>query len=114
MGRIPVVAVLDPLDEKALMNILEEPKNALTKQYKKLLDMDGVELEFDEEALRAIANKAIKLKTGARGLRTRVENAILGVMYEVPGDKSITKIIITKDCIENGASPQVIRTDIAI
>ena len=114
VGRIPVVAVLDPLDEKALMNILEEPKNALTKQYKKLLDMDGVELDFDEEALRAIANKAIKLKTGARGLRTIVENAILGVMYEVPGDKSITKIIITEDCIENGASPQVIRTDIAI
>lgn len=114
VGRIPVVAVLDPLDERALMNILEEPKNALTKQYKKLLDMDGVELEFEEEALRAIANKAIKLKTGARGLRTIVENAILGIMYEVPGDKSITKIVITSDCIENGGSPKVIRTDVAV
>ena len=114
VGRIPVVAVLDPLDEKALMNILEEPKNALTKQYKKLLDMDGVELEFEEEALRAIANKAIKLKTGARGLRTIVENAILGVMYEVPGDKSITKIIITRDSIEGGGAPQVVRTEEAV
>lgn len=114
VGRIPVVAVLDPLDEKALMNILQEPKNALTKQYKKLLDMDGVELEFEEEALRAIAGKAIKLKTGARGLRTIVENAILGVMYEVPGDKSITKIVITRDTIESGASPQVIRVPSAV
>lgn len=114
VGRIPVVAVLDPLDEKALMNILEEPKNALTKQYKKLLDMDGVELEFEEEALRAIANKAIKLKTGARGLRTIVENAILGIMYEVPGDKSISKIIITRDSIEGGGAPQVVRTEEAV
>ncbi|MBO7178542.1 MAG: ATP-dependent Clp protease ATP-binding subunit ClpX [Clostridia bacterium] len=114
VGRIPVVAVLDPLDEKALMNILNEPKNALTKQYKKLLDMDGVELEFAPDALKAIAEKAIRLKTGARGLRTIVENAILGVMYEVPGDKSISKIIITRDSIENGASPSVIRVADAI
>ena len=109
VGRIPVVAVLDPLDEKALINILKEPKNALTKQYQKLLDMDGVELEFAPDALSAIATQAIKLKTGARGLRTIVENAILGVMYEVPGDLTVKKIIITKDCIENGASPEVVR-----
>ncbi len=109
VGRIPVVAVLDPLDEKALINILKEPKNALTKQYQKLLDMDGVELEFAPDALSAIATQAIKLKTGARGLRTIVENAILGVMYEVPGDTTVKKIIITKDCIEKGASPEVVR-----
>ena len=109
VGRIPVVAVLDPLDEKALINILKEPRNALTKQYQKLLDMDGVELEFAPDALSAIATQAIKLKTGARGLRTIVENAILGVMYEVPGDLSVKKIVITKDCIENGASPEVVR-----
>ena len=109
VGRIPVVAVLDPLDEKALINILKEPKNALTKQYQKLLDMDGVELEFAPDALSAIATQAIKLKTGARGLRTIVENAILGVMYEVPGDMTVKKIVITKDCIENGASPEVVR-----
>lgn len=109
VGRIPVVAVLDPLDEKALINILKEPRNALTKQYQKLLDMDGVELEFAPDALSAIATQAIKLKTGARGLRTIVENAILGVMYEVPGDLTVKKIIITKDCIENGASPEVVR-----
>ena len=109
VGRIPVVAVLDPLDEKALINILKEPRNALTKQYQKLLDMDGVELEFAPDALSAIATQAIKLKTGARGLRTIVENAILGVMYEVPGDLTVKKIVITKDCIENGASPEVVR-----
>ncbi len=109
VGRIPVVAVLDPLDEKALINILKEPKNALTKQYQKLLDMDGVELEFSDDALLAIAEQAIKLKTGARGLRTIVENAILGIMYDVPGDLTVKKIIITKECIEKGCAPEVIR-----
>ena len=109
VGRIPVVAVLDPLDEKALINILKEPKNALTKQYQKLLDMDGVELEFSDDALLAIAEQAIKLKTGARGLRTIVENAILGFMYDVPGDLTVKKIIITKECIEKGCAPEVIR-----
>ncbi|MBO5776178.1 MAG: ATP-dependent Clp protease ATP-binding subunit ClpX [Clostridia bacterium] len=114
VGRIPVIATLDPLDEKALTSILREPKNALTKQYKKLLDMDGVELEFSDEAVLAIAQKAIKLKTGARGLRTIVENAVLGLMYDVPSDKSITKITITDKCIEGVAPPIVERRDEAI
>lgn len=114
VGRIPVVAVLDQLDEKALVNILKEPKNSLTKQYKKLLDMDGLELEFEEQALTSIANKAIALKTGARGLRTIVENAILGVMFDAPGDETISKIIITKECIENGASPTIERVQQAV
>lgn len=109
VGRIPVVAVLDPLDEKALVNILKEPKNALTKQYQKLLDMDGVELEFTDSALSAIADKALKLKTGARGLRTIVENAILSVMYDVPGDKTIAKIVIDADCINGGSKPTIVR-----
>ena len=109
VGRIPVVAVLDPLDEKALVNILKEPKNALTKQYQKLLDMDGVELEFTDSARSAIADKALKLKTGARGLRTIVENAILSVMYDVPGDKTIAKIVIDADCINGGSKPTIVR-----
>lgn len=109
VGRIPVVAVLDPLDENALVNILKEPKNALTKQYQKLLDMDGVELEFTDSALSAIADKALKLKTGARGLRTIVENAILSVMYDVPGDKTIAKIVIDADCINGGSKPTIVR-----
>lgn len=114
IGRMPVIAVLDPLDDKALMNILREPKNALTKQYQKLLDMDGVELEFSDEALKAIAEKGIKLKTGARGLRTIVESAMLGIMYEVPGDLTVRKIIITPECIEGKAKPTVIRVDEAV
>ncbi len=108
VGRIPVVAVLDPLDEQALIHILSEPKNALTKQYKKLLSFDDVALEFEEDALKAIAEKALKLKTGARGLRTIVENAILSVMFDIPGDKTVEKVIVTKECIEGG-KPTVVR-----
>lgn len=109
VGRLPVVAALDPLGEEALMKILEEPKNAIVSQYKKLLDMDGVELLFEQDAVRAIAKKALQLKTGARGLRTIVENAVLNLMYEVPSDNSILKIVITKDTIEKREPPTVIR-----
>lgn len=110
VGRVPIVATLEPLDEKALIRILKEPKNALVSQYKKLLDMDGVELEFADDALVAVARKAIALKTGARGLRTIVENSILGLMYDVPSDKDIVKIIVTADCI-NGGAPEVVRRE---
>jgi ATP-dependent protease Clp, ATPase subunit len=91
------------------MKILEVPKNALVSQYKKLLDMDGVELHFEEEAVRAIARKAMQLKTGARGLRTIVEGAVINLMYEVPSDRTIQKIIITRDTIEKREPPTVIR-----
>lgn len=111
VGRIPVVATLEPLDEKALVSILCEPKNAIVSQYKKLLDMDGVELEFEPEAISAIAKKALALKTGARGLRTIVENAVINLMYDVPSDKTISKIVVTTECIEHGASPKVIRKE---
>ena len=109
VGRVPIVATLEPLDRKALMSILCEPKNALVNQYRKLLDMDGIDLEFEEEAIGAIADRALKLKTGARGLRTIVENAILGLMYDAPGDKDIEKILVTADCINKGTPPVVIR-----
>ena len=84
VGRLPVVATLEELDEEALIEILTEPKNALTKQYQKLFDMEGVELEFREDALRAVARKAMQRKTGARGLRTILENVLLDTMYDLP------------------------------
>ncbi|MDD3947802.1 MAG: ATP-dependent Clp protease ATP-binding subunit ClpX, partial [Clostridia bacterium] len=107
VGRLPIVTALNPLDEEALVRILKEPKNALISQYKKLFDMDGVELEFEEEAIRAIARKAYELKTGARGLRTIIENAVLALMYDVPSDGDIIKVTITAETINNKCLPIV-------
>lgn len=109
VGRLPVVVGVDELDETALMKILTEPKNALVKQYGKLFGMDGVELEFEPAALEATARKAIKLKTGARGLRTILEDVMLDVMYEIPGDKTIERVVITADAIEKKAPAEIIR-----
>ena len=100
IGRIPVYAVLDALDEVTLKMILTEPKNAVLKQYKCLLEMDGVELDFEQEAVDLIAQKAIKRKTGARALRSIVEELMLDVMYDIPSDESIKKFIITKEMVE--------------
>ena len=94
VGRLPIVVGLNELDEKALVRIMKEPKNSLVKQYTTLLKLDGVELEFEEDAIRFVAERAIKLKTGARGLRTIIESSMLDVMYKVPSDKNIKKIII--------------------
>ncbi|MFD1362177.1 ATP-dependent protease ATP-binding subunit ClpX [Lentibacillus salinarum] len=104
IGRIPVIGSLTPLDEDALVEILTKPKNALVKQYVKLFEVDDVELEFEEEALRAIANRAIERKTGARGLRSIIESIMLDVMFELPSREDIEKCIITKDTVqkENG------------
>ena len=109
IGRVPVTVCLDPLDENALVNILTEPKDCLVKQYVKLLEMDGVELEFKDDAIRAIAQKAIELKTGARGLRSIVEEGMLDVMYTVPGNNDIKKVIVTKESILNNEKPIVER-----
>jgi len=109
VGRMPIVVPLHALDEKALINILTEPKNAIVKQYAKLLGLDGVELEIDKAALTAIAQRAISLKTGARGLRTILENSMLKLMYEIPSDKTISKVIVTEECITTGKEPQIIR-----
>ncbi len=95
VGRLPIVVGLDNLDEDALVKILTEPKNALVKQYQQLLNLDGVNLEFDDKAIRLIAHKAIELKTGARGLRTIIENAMLEIMFSTPSDKSIDKIVVS-------------------
>ncbi|WIF94118.1 ATP-dependent Clp protease ATP-binding subunit ClpX [Caminicella sporogenes] len=108
VGRVPVIASLHELDEEALVRILVEPKNALVKQYKKLFEMDGVELEFEDEALKAVAKLAIDRKTGARGLRSILESIMLDVMYEVPSRKDIEKCIVTKDTVEKKMTPTLV------
>ena len=100
IGRLPIHVALDKLDEKALIRILNEPKNALTKQYSKLFALDGVELEFEPDALKKIAKKAIDLKTGARGLRSIMEKMLLDTMYEMPSDERILKCIVTPEAAD--------------
>ncbi len=99
IGRLPVIATLDDLDEAALKNILTEPKNALTKQYRKLFEMEGVDLKFTDDALEAIAKKAIQRKTGARGLRAIMEEALMDLMYDIPGMENISEVVINGDVI---------------
>ena len=115
IGRLPVVTMLQELTENDLVHILTEPKNAMIKQYKKLLAMDDVELEFEDDALRALAHMALKRKTGARGLRAIIEHLMLDVMYEVPMRDDISKCVITRDMVEHGLHPleglQLIETE---
>ena len=107
VGRIPVITALNALDEDALVRILREPKNSLLNQYKKLFDLDKVDLEFTEDALVAVAKKTLERKTGARGLRSIMEDILMPLMYQVPSDYTIEKVVITKETVENGAAPQV-------
>ena len=109
VGRMPVITALQPLDTEALVKILSEPKNALLKQYTSLLSMDGVELSFDEEALRAIAEKTLKRNTGARGLRSVMEELLTDLMFDLPSDYTVEKVIITRACVEDGTAPELIR-----
>jgi len=111
IGRLPVVATLEELNEDALVQILVEPKNALTKQYQKLFAMEGVELEVRPAALQAIARKALKRKTGARGLRSILEGALLDTMYELPGMENVAKAVVDEAMIEHGGQPLLIYTD---
>lgn len=111
VGRLPIVVALDALDADALVRILVEPKNALVKQFKKFFELDGVELEFDEEALRAIAQKAMDRKTGARGLRSIVEEILLDVMYELPSQNDIKRCIINRAVVEGAEKPRLIKVD---
>lgn len=111
VGRLPILTPLSSLSRDDLIRILKEPKNALTKQYAAMMAMDNVELVFDEDALGAIADKAIAMEIGARGLRSVVEGAMMDVMYRVPSDESISKVVITRDCIENGSKPQIFRAN---
>ena len=108
IGRVPVTVSLDFLDEKALERILTEPKNALIKQYKKLIELDGVELKFTDEAINTIAKKAVERKTGARGLRAILENAVMDIMYETPSDETIKECIVNEDVINGLADPELV------
>jgi len=108
IGRLPVVCALEELDEEALITILQEPKDALVKQYRKFFELEGVELEFKEEALKAIAGAALKKGTGARALRSIVENAMIDIMYDIPSQKNIEKCIISREVIEKKSTPEMI------
>jgi len=111
VGRVPVVVALDMLDEAALVKILTEPKNAITKQYKKLFEMDGVELEFEEEALEEIAHQSFKRKIGARGLRAIMEKVMMDSMYTIPSDSRVIKCIITKDAVLGKEQPRLLLSE---
>ena len=108
VGRIPITVSLQALDEEALVNILTRPRNAIIKQYQKLVGLDGVKLTVEDDAVREIANTAIRLKTGARGLRTIIESLMTDVMYDIPSVKDVEEVIITKDCVDKGEKPKLV------
>ena len=110
IGRLPIVTTLESLNKDALVQILSKPKNALVKQYKKLFEMDNVALEFTDDALEAVADLAIKRKTGARGLRTILEGVMQDIMFDIPSDPTIQKVIVTKECVNDGKKPDVIKS----
>ena len=109
VGRLPVIASLEALDKEAMVQIMTEPKNAIIKQYKYLFDMDGVELVFEDEALTAIAEKTLEYKTGARGLRSVIENLLMKYMYDIPSDSSIKRLVITEAFVKGEGEPLVER-----
>lgn len=108
VGRIPVITSLEGLDEESLIRILREPKNSLLKQYQKLFDLDKVDLEFTDEALRAVAQKTLERKTGARGLRSILEGVLMPMMYKVPSDYTVEKVKVTKKMVEDGGEPEIV------
>ena len=108
VGRLPIVVNLDPLGEDALVKILTEPKNAIIKQYQKLVGYDGVKLTVEDDAVREIAQTAIRLKTGARGLRTIIESVMTDVMYKIPSETNVEEVVITKECLTNGTAPKLV------
>ena len=112
VGRIPVIVPLDDLDKDALVRILSEPKNSLIKQYKKLLEMDGVQLEFDSEALEAIASLAIERNTGARGLRSITENLMMPIMYDVPSRENVASVLIDADCVKGNSPAKLVEKEL--
>ena len=109
IGRVPVVVTLDALDENALISILKEPKNSLTKQYHRLFELDGVELDFEDDALELVAKKSLERKTGARGLRAIMEGSLMDLMYKIPSDDTIRKCTITKDVVDGTGEPEIVR-----
>jgi len=111
VGRLPVIVTLDPLTEDDLVRILTEPRNALVRQYEKLFELDGVTLEFQPEALRAIAQEAIRRNTGARGLRAILEEIMLNVMYEIPSRGDVTKCVVSRDTVLKREQPLIVTVD---
>ncbi len=109
VGRLPIVIGLNALDEKALTQIMVKPKNAIVKQYQTMFKIDGVDLQFSPDAINAIAKKAIELKTGARGLRTIIENCMLDIMFKAPSDRSIERIVVNSKCVDGSAKPKIFR-----
>ncbi|MDE5891685.1 MAG: ATP-dependent protease ATP-binding subunit ClpX, partial [Acetatifactor sp.] len=114
VGRVPINVSLQGLDREALVRILKEPKSALIKQYQKLFEFDEVDLEFEEDAIEAIADKAFERKTGARGLRSIMEGVMMDVMYEIPSDETIGRCVITRESVEGSGKPVIISRDIPI
>ena len=108
IGRLPLIASVSPLDQAALVQILTEPRNALVKQYRKLFDLDGVELEFTEDAIAAIADKALERGTGARGLRAIIEEVLLHVMYDVPSRGDVEKVVVTSEVVDDDVAPTLV------
>ncbi|HEY8542655.1 MAG TPA: ATP-dependent Clp protease ATP-binding subunit ClpX, partial [Pseudothermotoga sp.] len=113
VGRFPVIATLDDLSEEDLVRILNEPKNAIIKQYKKLLQLDNIELEITTDALYAIARKALKKGTGARALKSVFEEIMIDIMFEIPSSKDIEKVIVTREAVEGTEKPRMIMREIA-
>ncbi|MFA7636095.1 MAG: AAA family ATPase, partial [Bacillota bacterium] len=111
IGRLPVVVPLDALDEESLVRILTEPRNALVKQYRKLFELDGVELEFTDDSLDAVARKAMERNTGARGLRSIMEHIMLDIMYDIPTRTDVKKVVITKETVADGGQPTMVLGD---
>ena len=109
VGRLPVISVLEELDENSLVRILKEPKNALLKQYRKLFAYDNIELEIEDDALVEIAKKAIAQKTGARGLRSIMEGILMDSMFNVPSDGTVRKVIVKKECVTDDKQPELVR-----
>ena len=111
MGRLPVLATLEDLDEEALVTILTKPKNALVKQYQRLFELEDTELTFTDDALTAIAKRAIERKTGARGLRSILEDILLDTMFELPSLDSVTKVVVNEEAVSSDAGPLMIHAD---
>src|SRR5690606_20337997 len=108
IGRLPLIASVNKLDQEALVDILTQPRNALVKQYQKLFDLDGVELEFTDDAIASIAEQALERGTGARGLRAIIEEVLLLVMYDVPSRGDVAKVIVNRDVVEDGVTPTLV------
>jgi ATP-dependent Clp protease ATP-binding subunit ClpX len=111
IGRLPVITTVSPLDRESLVTILTEPRNALAKQYKKMFEIDGVELEFTADALESIADQALNRGTGARGLRAIMEEVLLPVMFDVPSDEGISRVVVTREVVLDNVLPTIVRRD---